>query len=205
MSSTTFTSSDESSHCSALQKHSKEEGGRDARQDWGGNARCLWWMAPCPGSCRANARSGTFTASAGSLEVLNYRWIPNFLEPCCSAAMQSPLATCVFFILKLKPWWETSLCDRLAQQLKMYFSTFIPSLPEISSIPALCSPFKCKKLHQHHNWLQTAIFKSKNWKSYGVQSNWKKILWTNPVKKLRGWLLRFKWQPRCLPYCKHRR
>lgn len=36
MSNTTFTSSDESSHCSALWKHLKQEGGRESQQDWEG-------------------------------------------------------------------------------------------------------------------------------------------------------------------------
>lgn len=36
MSNTTFTSSDESSHCSAVRKHLKQEGGRESQQDWEG-------------------------------------------------------------------------------------------------------------------------------------------------------------------------
>lgn len=36
MSNTTFTSSDESSRCSALRKHLRQEGGRESQQDWEG-------------------------------------------------------------------------------------------------------------------------------------------------------------------------
>lgn len=86
------------------------------------------------------------------LEVSNYRWIPHFMGFCRNMAM---LATCVFFILKLKPWWETGLSNSLAQQLKNICQHFYtrPCPARINSIPDLCSSINCKKLHQYHNLL----------------------------------------------------
>lgn len=136
-------------------------------------------MAQRPGSCCANARSGTFAASAGAREVLNYRRIPNFLGSRCSTAMRRLRATCVFFILKSKPWWETSLCNGLAQQLKKCISALLYQTFQKLTVSRLSV-----HLSNAESYINIIIdfrqpfVKSKNGKSSGVQSNWKKM---NPV------------------------
>lgn len=123
MSNTTFTSSDESSHCWALQKHLKQEGGRESQQDWEGIciASDEWH--------NAQAAAAWMPKVGPLLLQLDPSWsfelqIPHFMGFCCNIAMQRLLATRVFFILKLKPWWETGLCNGLAQQLKNTFQHF---------------------------------------------------------------------------------